>query len=29
MHGVARTLDDGSIQSLAAWLESLPPANAK
>ena len=29
MHGVARTLDDGSIQSLAAWLESLPPATAK
>jgi cytochrome c553 len=29
MHGVARTLDDGSIQSLAAWLETLPPAIAK
>jgi cytochrome c553 len=29
MHGVAHTLDDGSIQSLAAWLESLPPASAK
>jgi cytochrome c553 len=29
MHGVAYTLDDGSIQSLAAWLESLPPATAK
>jgi cytochrome c553 len=29
MHGVARTLDDGSIQSLAAWLESLPPVTAK
>jgi cytochrome c553 len=26
MQGVARTLDDGSIQSLAAWLESLPPS---
>ncbi|HWS66438.1 MAG TPA: c-type cytochrome [Steroidobacteraceae bacterium] len=29
MHGVALTLDDGSIQSLAGWLESLPPATAK
>jgi cytochrome c553 len=29
MHGVALTLDDGSIQSLAAWLASLPPATAK
>jgi len=29
MHGVALSLDDGSIQSLAAWLESLPPASAK
>jgi cytochrome c553 len=29
MHGVALTLDDGAIQSLAAWLESLPPATAK
>jgi cytochrome c553 len=29
MHGVAYTLDEGSIQSLAAWLESLPPATAK
>ena len=29
MHGVALSLDDGSIQSLAAWLESLPPATAK
>jgi cytochrome c553 len=29
MHGVAHTLDDGSIQALAAWLESLPPAAAK
>ena len=29
MHGVAHTLDDGSIQSLAAWLESLAPATAK
>jgi cytochrome c553 len=29
MHGVALTLDEGSIQSLAAWLESLPPATAK
>jgi cytochrome c553 len=29
MHGVAVTLDDGSIQSLAAWLASLPPATAK
>lgn len=29
MHGVAHTLDDGSIQSVAAWLESLPPATAK
>jgi cytochrome c553 len=29
MHGVAHTLDDGSIQSLAAWLESLPPATGK
>jgi len=25
MHGVARTLDDGSIQAIAAWLASLPP----
>ena len=25
MHGVARTLDDSSIQSIAAWLASLPP----
>jgi hypothetical protein len=24
MHWVALTLDDGSIESLAAWLESLP-----
>jgi len=29
MHGVALTLDDDSIQSLAAWLGSLPPATAK
>ena len=29
MHGVALTLDDGSIQSLAAWLGSLPPVTAK
>ena len=29
MHGVALTLDDRSIQSLAAWLESLAPAAAK
>jgi cytochrome c553 len=29
MHGIALTLDDGSIQSIAAWLESLPPATAK
>jgi cytochrome c553 len=29
MHGVARTLDDGSIQSLATWLASLPPVTAK
>jgi cytochrome c553 len=29
MHGVALTLDDDSIQSLAAWLEGLPPATAK
>jgi cytochrome c553 len=29
MHGVARALDDGSIQSLAAWLASLPPVTAK
>lgn len=28
MHGVARTLDDGSIQAIAAWLASLPPAPA-
>ncbi len=25
MHGVARTLDDASIQALAAYLSSLPP----
>jgi cytochrome c553 len=25
MSGVVATLDDGSIQSLAAWLESLAP----
>jgi cytochrome c553 len=29
MHGVALTLDDDSIQALAAWLASLPPATAK
>jgi len=29
MHGVALALDDGSIQSLAAWLESLPPQTAQ
>jgi cytochrome c553 len=29
MHGVALSLDDGSIRSLAAWLASLPPATAK
>lgn len=26
MHGVASTLDDDSIQAIAAWLGSLPPA---
>jgi len=26
MSGVARTLDDDSIQSLAAWLGSLTPS---
>jgi cytochrome c553 len=26
MHGVAATLDDDSIQAIAAWLGSLPPA---
>jgi cytochrome c553 len=25
MHGVARTLDEESIQALAAWIEALPP----
>lgn len=25
MHGVARTLDDDSIQAVASWLASLPP----
>jgi hypothetical protein len=29
MHGVAATLDDGSIQSLAAWLEGLAPATTE
>ena len=29
MHGVALTLDDDSIEALAAWLASLPPATAK
>jgi cytochrome c553 len=29
MHGVALSLDDASIQSLAAWLESLSPVTAK
>ncbi len=28
MHGVARTLDDSSIQAIAAWLASLPPQPA-
>ncbi len=28
MHGVAATLDDAAIQSIAAWLESLPPAKS-
>jgi cytochrome c553 len=28
MQAVARGLDDGSIQSLAAWLSSLPPPNS-
>lgn len=25
MHGVAQSLDDGSIQAIASWLASLPP----
>jgi cytochrome c553 len=29
MHGVAATLDDDSIQSLAAWLEGLAPATTE
>lgn len=29
MHGVAVTLDDGSIQSIAAWLESLAPSTTQ
>jgi len=29
MHGVALTLDDDTIQLLAAWLEGLPPATSK
>ncbi|HEX7915172.1 c-type cytochrome [Rudaea sp.] len=28
MHGVARTLDDGSIQAIAIWLASLSPQPA-
>jgi cytochrome c553 len=28
MVGVARTLDDASIQAIAAWLDSLAPAPA-
>jgi len=28
MQGVAHTLDDGSMQAIAAWLNSLPPTKS-
>jgi cytochrome c553 len=28
MSNVARTLDDDSLQAIAAWLSSLPPAKS-
>jgi cytochrome c553 len=29
MQGVARTLDDASIEAIASWLAALPPENSR